>query len=228
MNYDEETLDFTSHGMTLYVNGMLGETEADHCEALFRTTKMGSLLGGKVVVDVGCGAGGLLTHLRADYPNNRYLGATNSQVQLDAVRKLGFEGVQFDLDAPDLPPADIFIFHQSIGHARSIPAVVADVARKLPLGGHLVINDFDAEQLWTAPTWQYQVTPFSHLLSAATANGLTLETLEFPPYDTTRYMDYWRASEYMKRAHGEPYGTKARVCVAVFSKSSEPTGGTRC
>lgn len=220
-NYDDETRDFLAHGITVYDCSLLAETEDEHCLKLFEFAELDGWLSKKTVVDVGCGAGGLLDRMRWKYPENKFYGATNSEVQLDIIDGKGFVPFRFDMNDPVLPEADLFVFTQSIGHSQDMPTVIKECAEKLHSGGRLLIKDFDSQSVCTASTWNYRFEPFHNFIEAAQQNGLTPVKIEFPKVDNARYINFWNTSRYMHEAHGEPYGVNARTVLFLFEKTKQ-------
>lgn len=219
MDYTEETMDFVAHGFTVYVSNLLGKTEEEHCERLFEFGGLRGWIDGKVVCDVGCGVGGVLSFLRKSLSPSALIGASNCQVQLEAIQSMGMEPHFCDLDEPVLPVADLFIFQQSIGHAKDMPTVIEECERKLKPGGRILINDFAAPYgVVHAPTWGYRAEPVVNFASAAMKNGLEPVRFEIPKTDTSRYLNYWSSSNYMKSKHGSPYVVAAQSALMLFEK----------
>ena len=219
MNYDDETREFVSHGMSIYNVSMLAETEAGHCAALFSFAKLDGWLDGKTVVDVGCGVGGLLSAMRSSYPNNEFIGLTNSRAQQQIAAQSGLDVRHGDMDSMEFPDADLFVFTESLGHARSIPNVIAECSRRLRPDGRVLFKDFNVSSPQIAATWGYKVVPLEVLIAYGLESGLRLERFDHPRVDYSRYLDYWRSSEYMKRIHGEPYAMNGRTSLAMFAKA---------
>ena len=220
MNYDEETLDFVRHGINIYDCAMLADTEQEHCARLFEFLDLDTWLRDRVVLDVGCGVGGLLDALRRRYPRNTYLGLTNSQVQLHIAWDKGLTAYYGDMnEVHALPPADLFIFAQSIGHAASMPKLLAGCADKLKLGGRLFIKDFDCIEVSARNAWDYRMEPAAHFVQAGAQAGLRLLKQEIPKVSHERYMRYWRESAYMVGRYGPaPSFMIANSVMLLFEK----------
>jgi SAM-dependent methyltransferase len=218
MNYDEETIDFVRHGFSVYDSSMLAMSEDAHCEALFDFAELDAWLQNKTVVDVGCGVGGVLERMKRAHPNNTFKAATNCETQLSIVKSKGFQPVFCDMNEPNLPFADLFVFTQSIGHCSNLELLISHCSKKLKAGGKLLIKDFDATVPCVAETWMYRFYPLSAFVDAAKSSGLCLEKVSFPDVCHLRYLDYWNASEYMNKTHGKPYGVLARTALMLFKQ----------
>lgn len=219
MNYDEETLDFVRHGLSCYDCGLLADTEAEHYTRLFNFLGLDTWLMDKVVVDVGCGVGALLEALKRRFPASQGFGLTNCAVQLHLAWDKGVSAYHADMDHLDYLPADLFIFAQSIGHAKSMPAVVAECAAKLKSGGRLFIKDFDCVEVSARNAWNYRMEPAANFVQAATQAGLRLLKQEIPEVSYERYMRYWRESTYMTRRYGPaPEYMIAKSVMLLFEK----------
>lgn len=202
--------------MSVYDASLLGATEQEHCERLFKFGRLDGWLRHKTVVDVGCGVGGTLAFMRRAYPENEFVGVSNSDVQLAALREKRLIPMRVDMDSGALPRADLFVFQQSIGHAASMPDAIAECASKLSAGGRILIKDFDCDTAFVDETWDYRFSPAHEFIAAADCAGLTLMDIAFPAVSHARYLDYWRKSKYMLSRHGDPYVVAARTALMLF------------
>jgi len=87
---------------------------------------------GAVVLDVGCGDGGILAHLR-ETAGIVPVGADVSSYVLEILRKRDIEGVKLDLNAggvDSLPEADHFLAFEVLEHVQNPEALLASLLRK--------------------------------------------------------------------------------------------------
>jgi SAM-dependent methyltransferase len=100
---------------------------------------------GARIVDVGCGAGGLLNLLR-DHgdPSWRLLGWDYPGPHLDMLRSKGFEAIRGPIEREFVPQqVDLFILNQVVEHFPRPARVLELLAAGLAPGGHVLIETPD-------------------------------------------------------------------------------------
>lgn len=102
------------------------------------------------IVDFGCGVGGTLLHFAERFPDALLRGVTVSQRQVDLAERLAEESGHADrcsfslgdFQTVDLElRADAIVAIESFVHSHSAGAFLANAARHLHPGGHLIIAD---------------------------------------------------------------------------------------
>jgi SAM-dependent methyltransferase len=112
-----------------------------------RVLEAAGVTAGADVLDVGCGFGGTLDHLRSRQPGCRLVGLNIDERQVRWARRLLDPGVSFvTADGCRLPVADGSLDHvlavECIFHFPSRKAFFVEAARVLRPGGTLALSDF--------------------------------------------------------------------------------------
>ena len=159
----------------------------------------------RVIVDFGCGVGGMLFRLAERFPGARLRGITVSRRQVEIAerlaRDLGYADrcsfAHGDFQSADLGVrADVVVAVESFAHAEGADAFLANAARHLRPGGRLLLaDDFLAREEalldelqrrrvaqlragWKVPS----VCTVAHLETAAARHGLRVEkTIDLTP-----------------------------------------------
>ena len=94
------------------------------------------------IVDVGCGVGVLLGHLKEKVPSNDLTGVDISEEAVKVVRQLGFEGIRSEL--PHLPLEserfDVVLLCEVLEHLNDPEATVSQAARILKPSGRIIVT----------------------------------------------------------------------------------------
>ncbi|HTM47835.1 MAG TPA: class I SAM-dependent methyltransferase [Bryobacteraceae bacterium] len=154
-------------------------------------------LRGKLVLDLGCGAGRWLAH--AQSLGARVYGADPCrQMLLEAAKKPGLPGRLVEGGVPLSPfapgCADMVLCALVLGHVNSLDSAVMELARLVRPGGRLIVTDFHPQAIERG--WRrtfrsgghlYEVASYPYgkarLLQGARAAGLTLEEILEPGFD---------------------------------------------
>ena len=112
-----------------------------------RVVEAAGVADGTHVLDVGCGFGGTLDHLRSRLPGCRLVGLNIDERQVSWASRLVDPGISFvTADGCRLPVADGSLDHvlavECIFHFPSRKAFFVEVARVLKPGGTLALSDF--------------------------------------------------------------------------------------
>jgi tocopherol O-methyltransferase len=130
-----------------HIHRLVGEELADLAAA---TAAAPATATGCVIVDFGCGVGGMLFRLAERFPGARLRGVTVSRRQVEIAerlaRELGYADrcsfAHGDFQSTDLGlRADVVVAVESFAHSESADAFLANAARHLRPGGRLVIAD---------------------------------------------------------------------------------------
>jgi cyclopropane fatty-acyl-phospholipid synthase-like methyltransferase len=222
--YDEDTRDYLSHGIGLFVWFLLAETEPAHVERLVRYAGLSDHPAGLVVVDLGCGVGELLRLLHSTFPCNRYLGVTISSVQARAARaRAPFARVDCaDFNRWTMPTGvDLFVMVESLGHVHDLASFLGKCATSLNVGGRVLIQDvLSSNGLRSIPSWSYSVRQKAEVAECAVAAGLTVLDISEPVASSARAMQYWSESARVRQFHGPGVGAADRCVLYLLERAS--------
>ena len=160
-----------------------------------RAIEAGAITGARDMLDIGCGFGGLLARL-ADRCDADLVGVGNDPRQLDICRRLSPRVTIVEADACELPFADssfdrVFCL-EAMFHFRARSAFLAEAARILKRGGHLVVTDIlfsrsgeglDTDRFAAILRADYGPWPepwidVAELIAMAESNGLAVEQFQ--------------------------------------------------
>lgn len=196
-DYEVETDEYLTHGITLFQSTLYGSTEEAHVAtycSMVRPT--GDLL------DIGCGIGTMGALVQQVCPDVRsVLNVTNCERQLDVMRSLGRRCVNGSFENLSSVPDDSFdfiMFNESIGYGDPVTAI-PEAVKKLRAGGRLVIKDFSPLSQGVNPvhldTWGYTVYPLTRFIDAATEARLVCDWFCRPSCSMERWHKFCRESK---------------------------------
>jgi len=207
--YEEETGEYLKHGLTVFNAAMLGESEKEHVAALVELIRPPKRA---VVVDMGCGVGGVSRLMKEHLPEASFYGVTNVQRQIEAINDLGGVVPVFaDYHVVPLTSgvADVVMFNESIGYG-NLKVLLREASRLLKDGGAIAIKDGNfvgGEQVYDR-TWMWTTHSKEHLEHEAKEIGLIVEKSVSTPYSIDRYTKFVADSKLMR----DRYGT---VCIDI-------------
>lgn len=154
------------------------------------------LVAGRRVLDLACGSGRYLAHLRG-HGAAQLMGLDLSAPMLARAKTVTLNLAQADLRALPLPSAsaDLIVCGLAVGHVADLPRALGEMARVLAPGGALVYSDFHPllalaglQRTFTAADGRtYAVEHHVHLYSdhhaACAAAGLALDAVREPLLD---------------------------------------------
>lgn len=181
--------EFEKNGAQMFICARLAPTEEQHAVVYhdFMRPPAGSL-----IVDMGCGIGGLGHYLQIIDPTLRIVNVTNEPRLIERLKELTRYYVDASFESTGLPDglADYVMFNESIGYG-DLDALMAESARILKDGGKLIIKDFSplrsSDEVVDYEAWDYRSKRPDIVLSAAYKQGLNAEVLWHP----VTYMQHW-------------------------------------
>lgn len=202
--YEEETKEYLDSGLTVFNAAMLAETEEGHVDALIALIKPPK---GAVVVDMGCGVGGVSRLMKARDPSATFYGVTNVMAQVEKMRELGgVEPVLSNYHHTTLPDgiADVVMFNESIGYG-NLPVLLKESMRLLKPGGVVAIKDGispTGNDEWSSG-WQWMTFAKGRIDSEAESLGFKVEVSHEVEYDMTRFQEFVHNNPTMRDRYGE-------------------------
>jgi SAM-dependent methyltransferase len=223
MEYERATHEFLDAGMTVFQGAMLSESELEHCHILYKMYRPAGM-----VIDMGCGIGGVAAAFLGIDPNLDIIGVTSCPVQVEKALP-GVSVIESDMTAVPLPDgcADMVMFNESFGYA-PVRRLLDEAFRLLKPGGRLCIKDFGfgahtpgigvCEQ-----RWGYAVhDPEALTLYAQKAGFEAVRQWRRIPADFSRwhrFMDgYTDAKAHSHASHGQ------NIYAAVYTFQKKPIG----
>lgn len=221
MDYTTATEEFLRAGLTVFQGAMLADTEAAHCDKLYDMIRPTG-----VVVDMGCGIGGVSAAFKARDAALTCIGITNSQLQV--ARAL--PGVEIRLadmadTGLDAGVADVVMFNESFGYGVT-RQLLDEAFRLLRPDGVLAIKDFNFVQ--HSPVigqcekqWGYTVHSPEALTGYARAAGFSpRKQWRRLDADFSRWHQFMRGySQAAEHAH-TPHGANIKAAVYTFTKAT--------
>jgi SAM-dependent methyltransferase len=199
--YEQETDEYIKHGLSVFNAAMLGDTEAKHVARIAELIDSS----GTVLVDMGCGIGGVGRLLKEANPALSVYGVTNVHRQIELCNELGGVTPVFcDYHETDLPPgsADVVLFNESFGYG-DLRALLRESMRLLKPGGVLLIRDWFMQTDATFdPHWQYRYHTQRDVIEYAKHVGLALTEATPLAADESRYTQFIQSSEMMRTRYG--------------------------
>lgn len=228
-NYEIETHEYLTHGLTLFQYGLFAETEEEHVRRFCELTQPQG-----VVVDMGAGVGAMgrmIQQLRPEVTS--VINVTNSLTQARIIKDASGSVCLCDFHHVEEVPAgaaDFVMFNESFGYGNP-EELMSESARLLRYGGRLVVKDFSVNRrlLETVelPGWEYHIYPQHRILHAAAKAGLRCVMVVHPSINTKKWAEFLQKSRMVAWHGDQDYdGTTA---VFVFSKiESVPQGAHQC
>lgn len=219
--YEQETTEYLSHGLTIFNAAMLGETEEEHVDVLLSWIQP---LPGAVVVDMGCGVGGVSRLMAERDPAARFYGVTNVQAQVDAMSRLGgVEPVLSDYHNTPLADgvADVVMFNESIGYG-DCARLFQEANRLLKPGGKLAIKDAitqTGEDIWSSQ-WQWTAHPKGFFDELAARSGFDVVRSHSHPMSLDRFRQFVSESDVMRDRYGLVQEGPIRPWFWLFEKKA--------
>ena len=167
--------------------------------------------GARSVIDVGCGSGFFLDHLRNAMPSVKAMGIEINAAAADAARSRGhrveiLDWVKDDFAIVDLPKADIVVCHQVLEHIKNPLRLLQAIQSMLTENGLAIISTPDAAGLVSAYPDALTEQPPHHVTkwsdgvfrAALPRAGLELDAIEHEPLPDYLYGGYlpvvWKAN----------------------------------
>ena len=222
-SYEDETHEYLRHGLTVFNAAMLGETEESHVDALLELIKPPS---GAVVVDMGCGVGGVSRLMGKRDPKATFFGVTNVLAQVEAISQLGgVTPIYSDYHKVPLPDgfADVVMFNESIGYG-DIETLLGESFRLLKPGGCLAIKDgvsLTGRDEWSNE-WKWTTFAKGRIDRLAEQAGFEVEVSAEHDYSLDRYVDFIRDSALMSSRYKAENVCKGAKLTAWFWRLRKP------
>lgn len=209
--YEQETDEYLKHGLFCFNAAMLGQDDKSHVEKIYELAQIPK---GAVIVDMGAGAGGLITLMREIDETIKGYGVTNVNRQFEIMSKGGkVEPVLCDYhDVPIAPEsADVVVFNESIGYG-NLKILLKEAWRLLKKGGVTVIKDGEAETMRFSDIWQYITYANGDIERAAESLGFSVEMSQAVDYNQDRFAAFLQSSKLMNDRYGEYKAPHDAIC----------------
>jgi len=166
-------------------------------------------LQGKIVVDVSCGVGRWLAHVKAQGATALGMDLCREMLE-EAKKKPGAAGNLAQADTRHLPfrhgGADLALCALSIGHISPVESTVSELARIVGPGKALIVSDFHPDGIrrgWkrtfrsNGQTYEIETHPYTKefLLECAAQCGLVLEEIAEPCFGAPEKEIFERAGK---------------------------------
>lgn len=184
MDYTPATIAYMEFGMRTYQAALIGGTDESNADALYDVYKPSG-----VVVDMGCGIGGVLEHFHLRDPSLELIGVSNDQYALDRA----YSGAKYffaDFTNTQLPSgcADVVMFNESAGYG-DLRKIIDEAFRVLKPGGKVCFKDFDAEDAFV-DQWGCRLYSPSTYAATALEIGVACETVIHKNTDWSRWDEF--------------------------------------
>jgi ubiquinone/menaquinone biosynthesis C-methylase UbiE len=142
-NYDVETPRYIAHGITIFQSKLINDSEEETVSAIYDALKPKSE---SLILDMGCGIGGVARLMLEIDGTLKFLGVTNSKFQVDYITNLNHPSIAaIYADFSNVPIPDESVDYIMLNEAiifGDTQSVLTECFRVLKKGGRIVIKNF--------------------------------------------------------------------------------------